>query len=127
MSDPSGIANRVGANHSGAMRPRVVEVDPAPDLSPPRIEPSPRVIVSERTERVTPTVPPPSAPIAVREAPRRRSGIIPLGLAGLAIFFAGWFTVDAIGWISAAFERGAAVGAAAVAAVAAGVAGAGAI
>jgi putative membrane protein len=126
MSDPSGYANRVGANHLGAMRPRVVEVERDLDVAQPRLEPAPRVIVSEQTERVTPTVPA-SAPIAVREPPRRGSRVVPLGLAGLAIFFAGWFTVDAIGWISAAFERGAALGAAAVAAVAAGVAGAGAI
>jgi putative membrane protein len=119
MSDPS-------ANRSSAMRPRVVEVEPSPDIAPLRVEPAPQVFVSERTERVVPTVPV-AAPIAVYAPPRRRSRVVPFGLAGLAVFFAGWFTVDAIGWISAAFERGMALGVMAASVVAAGVGGAGAI
>ena len=43
------------------------------------------------------------------------------------MFFVGWLAVDAVGWVSAAFERSAALGALAATAVTAGVAGAGAV
>jgi putative membrane protein len=117
MTDPDRI-------HSAPPRPRVIEVEPA--APPPRAEPSPQVITTERTERVMP-MPAVAAPLAVREPPLRRSRAVPLGLAGLAVFFAGWFAVDAAGWVAAAFERGTALGVAAAATIAAGVGGAGAI
>jgi putative membrane protein len=53
--------------------------------------------------------------------------VVTFGLLGVAVFFVGWLTVDAIGWISAAFERSSALGTVAAAALAAGVAGAGAV
>jgi putative membrane protein len=118
MNDPSTI-------RGAPMRPRVVEVER--DTPLPRAEPAPQVFVTEQTERVTPTLPPAAAPIALRESARRRSRVIPFGLAGVAVFFAGWFAVDAAGWVAAAFERGTALGVAATTAVVAGVAGAGAI
>ena len=46
-------------------------------------------------------------------------------LAGVAVFLVGWLVVDAVAWISAAFERSTALGVVAATAVIAGVAGAG--
>jgi putative membrane protein len=110
-------------DHTG-ISPRVMEVDALDDL-PPRMA-SPQVIVTDLAERVTPT-----EPAVVRApaqpAPRRRDRVIAWGLAGVAVFFAGWLVVDAIGWISIAFERSTVLGVLAAAAVAAGLAGAGAV
>jgi putative membrane protein len=105
---------------------RVIEVDAADELALPLRPPTPRVIPTERSEPVTPIQP---APVpAVRGVPaRRRDRVVTFGLLGVAVFFVGWLTVDAVGWISAAFERSSALGAVAAAALAAGVAGAGAV
>jgi putative membrane protein len=105
---------------------RVIEVDAADELATPLRPPAPRVIPTERSEPVTPIQP---APVpALRAAPpRRRDRVVTFGLLGVAVFFVGWLTVDAIGWISAAFERSSALGTVAAAALAAGVAGAGAV
>jgi putative membrane protein len=117
MSEPSQSRPPLG--------PRVIEVERAG--APPRAEPrTPQVIVGERSERVTPTLPPP-LPVVVRAPPVPRSRAIPLGLTGLGVFFVGWFAVDAASWIASAFERGTALGLFAATTVAAGVAGAGAI
>lgn len=102
---------------------RVIEVDvelaPLPPLAP-------QVIPTEHTERVTP--PEPALLPAVTPAPvRRRDRVVTLGLAGVAVFFVGWLAVDAVGWVSAAFERSAALGTLAAMALTAGVAGAGAV
>ncbi len=111
------------SNRDTPLAARVIEVDAADDLG--RLQsPGPRVIPTQRTERVTPAQP--AVVPAARPAPaRRRDLAVTLGVAGVAVFLAGWLAVDAIGWISAAFERGAALGAFATVAVAAGVAGAG--
>jgi putative membrane protein len=102
--------------------PRVMEVD-APDDMPPRMA-RPQVIVTDLAERITPTEP--TVVLApVQPAPRGRDRVITWGLAGVAAFFAGWLVVDAIGWITAAFERSTTLGMLAAAAVAAGLAGAG--
>jgi putative membrane protein len=105
---------------------RVIEVDAADELAPSLRPPAPRVIPTERSEPVTPIQP---APVpAVRAAPaRRRDRVVTFGLLGVAVFLVGWLTVDAIGWISAAFERSSALGAVAATALTAGVAGAGAV
>jgi putative membrane protein len=104
--------------------PRVIEVEPRGDAPRLRVEPAPQIILTERTERVTPSEP--ATAVALHE-PRRRNRAMPIGFAGLAVFFAGWFAVDAYWWVAAAFDSSAALGAVAATAVLAGVAGAGAI
>jgi putative membrane protein len=104
--------------------PRVIEME-APDASMPFSVAPPQVIV---TDRAAPVVPSERTVIAAPPEPaRRRNRVVTLGIAGVAIFLAGWVAVDAAAWISAAFERGAVLGTLAAAAVAAGVAGAGAV
>lgn len=114
MSDPSRAPDTPFA-------PRVIEADN--DMAPLR-PPRPQVIATERTDPVTPSerAMVPSVPPAPA---RRRDRVITLGLAGVTVFFIGWLMVDAAGWISAAFERSAALGMLAATAVTAGVAGAG--
>src|SRR5262249_3557571 len=104
---------------------RVIEVDAGEDLAPRRPL-APRIIPTERTERVTPSEPAPVAVVAP-DAPRRRDRVITFGLARAAALFVGWLAVDAAGWIAAAFERSTALGVLAATAVTAGVAGAGAV
>ncbi len=104
---------------------RVIEADAA-DVASLRIEPPPQVIATERTERVTPSEPE-NLPVAARVPARRRDRLVRFALAGVAVFFVGWLAVDAIAWISAAFERSTALGLLAATAVGAGVAGAGAV
>src|SRR6266516_4027877 len=114
--------------NSPSLSVRVIEVDAA-DEGAPRSS-SAQIIPTERTERVTPSEP---APVDVRDArdardqPRRRDRVMSFGLAGVAMLFAGWLVVDAVGWIVAAFERSAALGVLAATAGAAGVAGVGAV
>jgi putative membrane protein len=80
------------------------------------------------TERAAPIVPSERAIIAApSEGTRGRDRVVTFGIAGVAIFLAGWAAVDAVAWISAAFERGAALGIFAVTALTAGVGGAGVI
>jgi putative membrane protein len=104
---------------------RVIEVDVAEAAAPlPPL--APRVIPTDTTGPVTPSEP--LVPATRTPAPvRRRNRVVALGVAGVAVFFAGWLVVDAIGWVSAAFERGTAMGAFAATVLAAGVAGAGAL
>src|SRR5262249_23205998 len=104
---------------------RVIEVDAGEDLAPRRPL-APRIIPTERTERVTPSEPAPVA-VGAPDAPRRRDRVMTFGLAGVAALFVGWLAVDAAGWIAAAFERSTALGVLAATAVTAGVAGAGAV
>jgi putative membrane protein len=103
--------------------PRVIEVEDAPRVAPIR-EPAPRVIVTDMTERVVPSEPV-NLPVVTAEPVRRRDRTISFALAALSVFFVGWLVVDAVGWVSAAFERSFALGILAGAAVAGGVAGAG--
>jgi putative membrane protein len=103
-------------------KPRVIEIENGERPSSPRV--GPKVIVSERTDRIV-AAPPPALPAKVL-APRK-SRVVSFGLAGLGIAFAGWLIVDAYWWIAAAFERSTAFGTLAATAVIAGVAGAGAI
>jgi putative membrane protein len=108
-----------------APRARVFEVEMADAGTPPPL--APRVLATERTDAVTPTERE-LVPLAMRPvAPRRRDRVVAFGLAGVAVFLAGWLTVDAAAWITAAFERSAALGALAALAVTAGVTGAGAV
>ena len=107
-----------------AFTPRVIEVE-VPDGRLPFSVAPPQVIVTDRAE---PVVPKERAVVAVVPEPvRRRNRAVTFGIAGVAIFLAGWGAVDAVAWISAAFERGVVLGALATAVVAAGVAGAGAV
>jgi putative membrane protein len=110
-------------DHSG-LSPRVMEVDTPEDVAP-RLAP-PQVIVTDRTDRITP-----SEPVVIRApsppAPRGRDRVVAWGLAGVGVFLAGWLVVDAVGWISVAFERSTALGVLAATAIAAGMAGAGAV
>jgi putative membrane protein len=111
-------------DRAAAPTARVIEVDAADELAPlPPL--APQVIPTERTEPITP-----SAPAVVVASPvpaRRRDRVVTFGLAGVALFFVGWMAVDAVGWVAAAFERSAVLGALAATAVTAGVAGAGAV
>jgi putative membrane protein len=103
---------------------RVIEVEAQDDPAPLSAVP-PQVIVTERAE---PIVPSERAIIsAPSEEGRRRDRVVTFGIAGVAIFLTGWAVVDAAAWISAAFERGAALGFFALTAVTAGVGGAGVI
>src|SRR5512132_4136326 len=110
--------------HGAPLTVRVMEVDADVAL---RQSLAPRIIPTERTERVTPSEP---APVVVRDArdqPHRRDRLMSFGLAGVAMLFAGSLLVDAVGSIVAAFERSAALGVLAATAVVAGVAGGGAV
>jgi putative membrane protein len=104
---------------------RVIEIDAGDDLAALRAL-APQVILTERTEAVTPTERA-VVPRVTYEPARRRDRVVTFGIAGVAVFVVGWLAVDAAGWISAAFERGPALGALAATAVTAGVAGAGAV
>jgi putative membrane protein len=104
--------------------PRVIEGDTR-DQPAPSADPLPQVITTERAE---PVVPAERATLPVtREPARRRDRVVTFGVAGLAVCVAGWAVVDAVGWISAAFERGGALGFFALTALTAGLAGAGAV
>jgi putative membrane protein len=118
MSDP--------ARSDAPFAPRVIEVDAPPELAPLRPAP-PQVIATDETARITPSEPAPLPAVAAREPARRRDRIISFGLAGVAVFFAGWLIVDAADWVAAAFARNAALGVLAAVAVTAGVTGAGAV
>jgi putative membrane protein len=104
---------------------RVIEVD-APALRPLGLEVVAQVIETERTEPIRPSEPAP-LPALVPAPPRRRDRVVAFGAAGVAVFFVGWLVVDAVAWVSAAFERGPTLGTLAALAVTAGVAGAGAV
>jgi len=112
------------ANHSIPFGPRVIEAD-TPGLPLPPFSPPPQVIATERTQPVVPTER--STIPAVREPARRRDRVVTFGIVGLLICVAGWAAVDAVGWISAAFQRSSTLGFLAFAALTAGVAGAGAV
>src|SRR6266487_4485992 len=115
--------------NSPSLSVRVIEVDAA-DEGAPRSSSAPQIIPTERTERVTPSEPAPVVVRDVRDArdqPRRRDRVMTFGVAGVALLLIGWLTVDAVGWIVAAFERSAALGVLAATALAAGVAGGGAV
>jgi putative membrane protein len=81
-------------------------------------------MMSERGDRIVAVQPPPKSIVTVEP---RKSRVVSFGLAGLGVFLAGWFVVDAYWWIAAAFERSTALGTLAATAVVAGVVGAGAI
>jgi putative membrane protein len=102
------------------LKPRVFEGE-ARTTPPPT---TPQVLVSERTDRVVATQPPPKT-LPVRK--ERKTRTVSYAFAALGVAVAGWFTVDAYWWIAAAFERSMALGTLAATAVTAGVAGAGAI
>jgi putative membrane protein len=106
---------------------RVIEVDaPEQALRPHGLEVVAKVIETERTDPIRPSEPAP-LPALMPAPPRSRDRVVAFGLAGVAVFFVGWLVVDAVGWVSAAFERGATLGTLAAIAVTAGVAGAGAV
>jgi putative membrane protein len=117
MSDPS--------ERLAPLSARVIEIDASDDLSTLHAA-APQVILTERTEPVTPTERA-VVPRVTFEPVRRRDRVVTFGVAGVAVFVVGWLAVDAAGWVSAAFERGAALGVLAATAVTAGVAGAGAV
>jgi putative membrane protein len=117
------MRNPVRTDAAPGFAPRVIEVEGGDDIAPLR-PPRPQVIVTERTEPITPSERA-IVPAAEPEPPRRRDRVVALGLAGVTVFLLGWFAVDAAGWISAAFERSATLGVLAATAVSAGVAGAG--
>jgi putative membrane protein len=113
------------ATRDALSRVRVIEVDDAGRNAPlPPL--APQVIPTERSEPITPTEPP-ALPAVVPAPARRRDGVVTLGIAGVAVFFVGWLAVDAVGWISGAFERSTALGVLAATALTAGVAGVGAV
>jgi putative membrane protein len=105
---------------------RVIEFDPLEEVAPQRPA-APRVIVTEQAERVAPSEPASTPLVTVDEPPRRRSRLVTWALGGIALFLVGWLVVDAVSWVSAAFERSTALGLAAAAVLGAGIAGAGAL
>ena len=112
------------ADRAVPFAPRVIEMDTRDEpASTPA--PSPRVTATERAEPVVPaervTIP------AAVEPARRRDRVITFGIAGVAVFLAGWAAVDAVGWVSAAFARSGALGFLALTALIAGLSGAGAV
>ena len=66
-------------------------------------------------------------PALAEEPKRRRDRTISFALAGLSVFVVGWLLVDAVGWVSSAFQHSPVLGVLAGVAVAGGIAGAGAI
>ncbi len=110
--------------HGAAVSARVIEVEAADAAAPPRPL-APQIIPTQRTEPITPSEP--ALPALAGAAPRRRDRVMSFGVAGVALLLLGWLSVDAVGWIVAAFEQSAALGVLAATAVAAGVAGGGAI
>jgi putative membrane protein len=112
------------AHHSIPFSPRVFETEtPEPPLLP--FPTTPQVIATERIAPIVPTER--STAPAVREPARRRDRVVTFGIAALLICLAGWASVDAVGWISAAFQRSSTLGYLAFAALTFGVAGAGAV
>ena len=112
------------ADRALAFAPRVIEADPQQQALPP-FPPPPQVIA---TEQAGPIVPSERATVpAIREPARRRDSVVTLGIAGLLVCVAGWAAVDAVDWISAAFQRSSALGFLAFAALTAGLGGAGAV
>jgi len=104
------------------LKPLIIEVDATEEAG--RIEARPQVIITELTERVHP-IQPTRTPVIAPVPAHRGGAVVPLGFAGLGVFFAGWLAIDAIGWISAAFDRSTALGVLAATAMLAGVAGMG--
>lgn len=102
------------------LKPRVFEGE-ARSAPPPT---TPQVMISERTDRVVATQPPPKTLPARKERKRRT---VSYAFAAVGVAVAGWFVVDAYWWLAAAFDRSMALGTLAATAVAAGVAGAGTI
>src|SRR5262245_42571220 len=119
------MSDQSNSGYSDAPMVRVIEVELREDIVPQRPV-APRVTVTELTERVTPSEPANVSAI-VSDLPRRRDGVMTLALGGIAVFFVGWLVVDAVAWVSAAFDRGTTLGLAAAAVMVAGVAGAGAV
>jgi putative membrane protein len=109
---------------SGTLGPRVFEIEDERTNRAPPAEPLPRVIATQETARVVPTEPL-HLPVVAAAPARRRDRVVGFALAGLAVCFAGWLVVDAVGWVSAAFERSAVLGILAGAAIAGGISGAG--
>ena len=113
-------------DRAAPLRPRVIEVELTPDIALVRPQALPRVIATDETGRILPAEQKAALPTA-RELPRRRNWAVPVGLAGVGVFLAGWMTVDAANWISFSFAQSTTLGVLAAASVLAGVAGAGAV
>jgi putative membrane protein len=100
---------------------RVIEAEGEEEW--PAAAPSPRIILDARTD---PVVPGERAALTVAPPPRRnRLGSI-AGVA-IAVGLAGWFAIDAVNWVAAAFAQGTAFGTLAAVALVAGLGGAGAL
>jgi putative membrane protein len=107
------------------LAPRVIE-SAAPDETSRELGAHMAARVIE-TERADPIVPAEPAKLPAVVAPQRSDRVVSFGIAGVVVCFVGWLTVDAAGWVSAAFERGPTMGVLAATALAAGVVGAGAV
>ena len=117
-------ADSASARSLNSLRPQVLEMDLALE-NPLRVE-GPRVILTDFTERIQPREPARTTIVAPVPA-GRGDRVVGLGLAGIGAFVALWFAVDAVSWISAAFDHSTSLGVLAAAAVGAGLAGAGAV
>lgn len=107
-------------------RPRVIEVER--DVVTLQAETmAPRVIATDATARIVPTEPAAKLPVALPPRPRGRWSTVKLGLAAIGVFLIGGLALGAVDWVTAMFERGAALGTLAAALLASGVAGAAAI
>ena len=92
------------------LSPRVIEAEPRARRPRGFASPAPQVIVTEQTERIVPADAANGAPSCGRAAQPARSRLSLSASRASAVLFAGWLAVDAVGWISAAFERSAALG-----------------
>jgi putative membrane protein len=102
------------------MRVQVIETD---DERRPNAPASARVIVDVRSDPIVPTQ---SRALAPAREPRR-SRLVPIAGAAIALGVVGWFSIDAANWVASAFAHSTVFGTLAAAAVLAGVGGAGAL
>ena len=100
---------------------RVIETEA--DEERPARAPNPRIILDSRAEPIAPT----QRGVLVPRVEPRRSRFRAFAGAGIAVGLVGWFSIDALNWVVAAFERSTVFGVLAGGALFAGLAGAGAL
>jgi putative membrane protein len=100
---------------------RVIEADGGEER--PGAPPSARIIVDARTDPVVPG----ERAVLTAPPPPRRNRLGSFAGFAIAVGLAGWFAIDAVNWVAAAFAQGAAFGTLAAVALVAGLGGAGAL
>jgi len=122
--------NETARNNDAPVVVRVIESENDAERS--AASPSPRIIADTRTD---PIVPRQSGEQGAKErssalavsAPSRRSRLGSLAGFAIAVGVSGWFAIDAVNWVGAAFAQSTAFGAVAALALVAGLGGAGAL